>query len=330
MVTLGPLLEIDSFRRFLVALVCLTMLPSLSHSYELLIGTGESDSFSYYAGKAVCRSIHKFDKDMTCRPVPSENYTDNLTNVQSGSIDLALVNSKMIYDAFHGAGLFEYVTLDYGQLRLLMPLYRTPVSLLVRRDAHIGGLDDLINKKVNAGSLFSLQEIVFNEIMSAQGWSEDSFRLYQNLPAAYAQDYIALHNGSVQAMLHIGMHPNGKLKNSLANGHTDIVGIAGPAATRLIESDSGFYRQSIPQNTYAGYSEIIDTLSLETLLITSADSDNEMVALVLEAIIAAKLQLRNAHPSFLSEPVNIETLNSSYLHPHPESIMFFQTNQNRL
>ena len=84
MITLGTLLEINLFRRFLVALVCLAMLPSLSHSYELLIGTGERDSFSYYAGKAVCRSIHKFDKDMTCRPVPSENYTDNLTNVQGG------------------------------------------------------------------------------------------------------------------------------------------------------------------------------------------------------------------------------------------------------
>ena len=267
---------------------------------------------------------------MTCRPVPSENYTDNLTNVQSGSLDLALVNSKMIYDAFHGAGLFEFVTLDYGQLRLLMPLYRTPISLLVRRDARISGVEDLINKRVNAGRLSSLQEIVFGEIMSAEGWSKDSFRLYQNLPAVNAQDYIALHNGSVQAMLHIGMHPDSKLENSLANGHTKIVGITGPAAGRLIESDSGFYPQSIPQSTYPGYGDKIDTLSLETLLITSADLDEDTVELVLEAIISSKQQLRKAHPAFLDEPVNVETLNASYLHPHPEAILFFQTNQNRL
>ncbi len=330
MIRSGQIRKTESARCLLIALVCLTLLPSLGHAYELLIGTGERGSFSYYAGKAVCRSIHKLDKETTCRPVPSVNYTDNLTNIQSGSLDLALVNSKMVSDAFHGAGLFEYVTLDYGQLRLLMPLYRTPVSLLVRRDARIDELKDLINKSVNVGSLFSLQEIVFSEIMTAKGWSEETFSLYQNLSSVHAQDYIALHNGSVQAMLHIGMHPDRKVKNSLANGQTDLVGIAGPVAGRLIESDTGFYRQSIPQNSYTGYAESIDTLSLETLLIASADADNEMVELVLEAIIAAKQQLRNAHPSFLNEPVNVETLNASYLHPHPESIMFFQTNQNRL
>jgi TRAP transporter TAXI family solute receptor len=330
MVTFSLLREINSARSILSVLLCLIIFPSLSHSYELLIGTGERGSFSYYAGKAVCRSIHKYDKDVTCRPVPSESYTDNLTNVQGGSIDLALVNSKMIYDAFHGAGLFEYVTLDYGQLRLLMPLYRMPISLLVRRDARIGGLEELADKKVNAGSLFSLQEIIFRELMSAKGWSEGSFRLYQNLSSVNAQDYIALHNGSVQAMLHIGMHPDRKLENSLVNGHTKIVGITGPAADSLLESDSGFYRQSIPQNTYVDYSDKIDTLALETLLISSADLDTETVELVLNAIIAARPQLRNAHPAFLAEAVNVETLNASYLHPHPAAILFFQTNQNRL
>jgi TRAP transporter TAXI family solute receptor len=318
------------FRRILVALVCLTMIPSISHSEELLIGTGERGSFSYYAGKAVCRSIQMFDKEMTCSPVPSEKYADNLTNVQGGSLDLALVNSKMLYDAFHGAGFFEYVALDYGQLRLLMPLYRTPISLVVRRDAQIGGLEDLINKRINAGSLFSLRESVFRKIMSVKGWSEGSFSLYQNLPAANAQDYLALHNGSVQAMLHIGMHPDGKLENSLANGYTDIVAVSGQDVGKLIESNSGFYSKSIPLNTYTDYAESIDTLALETLLITSADSDNEMVTLVLAAIFAAKQQLQNAHPSFLDETVNVETLNASYLHPHPEAILFFQTNQSRL
>ena len=70
------------------------------------------------------------------------------------------MNSKMINDAFHDEGLFKYVSLDYDQIRLLLPLYRTPISLLVRRDAHIDTLRDLVGKRVNAGRVFSLQEIV--------------------------------------------------------------------------------------------------------------------------------------------------------------------------
>jgi TRAP transporter TAXI family solute receptor len=306
-----------------------TLLPSTSFSFELLIGTGERGSFSHYSGKIICRSIHKFDQDVTCSAVPSDSYTDNLTNVQGGSLDLALVNSKMINDAFHAEGLFKYVSLDYDQLRLLLPLYRTPISLLVRRDAHIDTLGDLVGKKVNAGRVFSLQEIVFVTIMAARGWGEDTFSLYQNLPETNSQDYIALHTGSVQAMLHIGMHPDDKLKRSMASGQTQIVGVNGRVAKHLVEGGSGFYPQSITSGTYSEYASDIDTLSLETLLVTSSDSDAETVALVLEAILAAKEQLQNAHPSFLSEPINIETLNESYLHPHPEAILFFQSNQNR-
>lgn len=315
---------------FLIILAFVAFSSPPCHAYELIIGTGNVGTFSHFAGKAVCRTINKVDNDLTCRSVPSENYTDSLTNVLAGSLDMALVNSKMIYDAFNGAGVFQYITLEYDQLRLLMPLYRMPISLLVRQDAKIKNLDDLAGKRVNGGALLSLQNIVFQEIMVAEGWQKDSFSLYQNLSAANAQDFIALHSGSVQAMLHIGMHPDEKLERGLAKGRTDIVGVSGPAVRGLIDSNSGFYRQSIPSGTYPGHSHDIDTLSLETLLITSADTDDETVNLILEAIFAAKQQLQATHPTFLQEKTNVETLNESYLHPHPAAILFFQTNQNRL
>lgn len=323
--------EKTSFLKYLLLiLVCVLLLPSFCCSYELLLGTGGKGSFSYFAGKIVCRTIQKHDAAVTCRPVPLDNYTDSLTNLQGGSLDMALVNSKMIYDAFHREGLFEFIGLDYAQLRLLMPLYRVPISLVVRKGAKISSFDDLAGKKVNAGSRFSLQEIVFAELMSVKGWRESTFSLYQSLSSANSQDFMALHNGSVQAMLHIGMHPDERLASSLKTGYTDIVTIGRDAVDRLAGLDSGFYRQSIPGRSYQGYLDDIETLALETLLVTSSDVDNETISLVLEAIVSAKKQLRYAHPALLENRVTVETLNSSYLHPHPEAILFFQVNQSRL
>lgn len=154
---------------FLIILTFAVLSPSPGHSYELLIGTGQVGTFSYFAGKTVCRTINTYDNDLTCQPVPSENYTDSLTNVLSGALDMALVNSKMIYDAFHGAGYFQYISLEYDQLRLLMPLYQMPISLIVRRDAKITSLGGLAGKRVNVGAPFTLQNIVFKEIMAAEG-----------------------------------------------------------------------------------------------------------------------------------------------------------------
>lgn len=311
-------------------LICFFVLPSSASSYELLVGTGKTGSFSYFAGKAVCRAINKAEGDLICRPVPSSSYTDNLTNVQSGSLDMALVNSKMIYDAFHGRGLFQFVSLDYNQLRLLTPLYRMPITLIVRKNANISSVQDLAGKKVNSGAPFSLEELVFNEIMAAEGWQTKSFSLLQKLPAVNAQDFIALHSGDVQAMMHVGMHPDRRIEQSLAGKSTEIIGVNGQAIDRMIKGGSGFNRQSIPAGTYQRHDGSIETLSLESLLVTSADADQEMVATILNAIFEARQSLQYAHPSFLKETVTAETLNNSYLHPHPEAILFFQANQGRL
>ncbi len=315
---------------FLSILIFATLSPSPGYAYELFIGTGKVGTFSNFAGKAVCRAIHKANQDLDCRAVPSEDYIDSLTNVLNGSLDMALVNSKMIYDAFHRTGSFQYIALEYDQLRLLMSLYRTPISLLARRDAKITDLADLPGKRVNGGAAFSLENIVFQEIMAAEGWQKDSFSLYQNLSATGAQDFFALRSGSVQAMIHIGMHPDKRLERGLATGKTELVGIGGPAVIRLIDSNAGFYRQTIPAGVYPGAARDLDTLSLETLLVTSADIDDESVDLILDAIVTAKQQLQFTHPAFLQQKTDVETLNQSYLHPHPAAVLFFQANQSRL
>jgi len=314
----------------LFAFIFLSFSPSSVFASELLIGTGEVGSFSYFAGKSVCRSIVSFDQEVSCRPVPSDNYTDNLTNVQAGSLDVALVNSKVLYDAFHNAGLFRFVALDYDQLRLLMPLYRMPISLIVRSEAKISAVGDLAGKRVNSGGSFTLQNLIFKELMAAEGWQQDSFSLYQSLSSVNAQDFIALQNGSVQGMLHVGMHPDARIDRYLASGQMDLVGINGPNISMLIDSSAGFTAQVVPAGIYTDFVADIETLSLETLLVTSADIDDETVELVLDAIISTKKRLQYTHPSFLERKTDIETLNNSYLHPHPASILFFQVNQNRL
>ena len=146
-------------------LVYMLLIPSLCLSFDLTLGTGSRDTFSYFAGKLVCRAIHRSGADVSCQVIPSDNFTDNLTNLQNGSLDLALTNSKIIYDAFHGEGVFQFVSMDYSQLRLLMPLYRTPIVLVARRDSKIDVFADMVGKKVNGGMSFSLQKIVFDELI---------------------------------------------------------------------------------------------------------------------------------------------------------------------
>ncbi len=103
----------------LAALLLTTALPSPSASSELLIGTGPPGSFSHHSGKLLCRIFVRQDREMTCLLADSFDPIDNLTNVQSGSLDLALVDSLLLEEAADGddmsAGVKRLVYLQGDQ-----------------------------------------------------------------------------------------------------------------------------------------------------------------------------------------------------------------------
>lgn len=313
-----------SVRLILYSFVCCLLNTSICYAYDILLGTGNTDTFSYFAGKRICHSINSFSTDVSCRPVPMENYAASLTNLQGGALDVALMNAKMIYDASTSKNMFEFLDIDYDNLRLVLPLYKEPIVLAVRQDSGITSLEDLVGKRVNGGPAFTMENIVFHEVMNIKGWDEDDFNSYQTLSPLHAEDSIAFNAGTIQAMVHYGMHPDQKLTQELNGGPGKLVGIYDSSIERLIESHTGFTSFVLSSGSYPQQNENIPTIALENLLITSVDTDPETVTLILEAIIKAKKQLQTAHPALLDEELNAEMLNDSYLAPHPAATEFFQ------
>ncbi len=317
-------------RLILLACVCCLINTSICYAYDILLGTGSTDSFSYFAGKRICHSITSFSADVSCRPVPMKNYAASLTNLQGGALDAALVNAKMIHDASTSENMFRFLDIGYDNLRLLMPMYKEPIILAVRQDSGIVALDDLVGKRVNSGPVFTMQNIVFHEIMNIKGWDENDFNSYQTLSSVHAEDAMAFNAGSIQAMVHCGIHPDEKLTQKLNSGPGKLIGIYDSSIERLIGSHTGFSSFVLSSGNYPQQNENIQTLALENLLITSVDTDPETVTLILKAIIKAEKQLKRAHPALLDEELNVEMLNNRYLEPHPAAAEFFQERSKRL
>lgn len=314
----------------LMALLSATQsfIPISAFAYDLLIGTGKTGTFSYFAGKRICHSVNSAHIEVTCRPVPMQNYAASLTNLEGGALDLALVNGKMISDAANKRGLFRYLDIDYSNLRLLAPLYREPVCLIVRQDARISKLDDLPGKRINGGPVFTMPNIIFNEIMKIKGWNVNDFGLYQTLSPQHAQDSIAFNSGDIQVMIHVGMHPDKELQQELRNRKGTLIGLYDETVENLINADSGFVRDTIDTSLYSNFPDespkSMPTLALETLLITSVDTDRETVDVVLGAIFSGRYRLHEAHKGLAADTITREVMTTSDLSPHPAALQFFQ------
>ena len=96
-------------RYSLLLFICSFSLPA--YSLEIFLGTAERGSFSHFAGRALCRAINKHASGLDCQTIAAQetNIADNLTNLRSGSLDLALVDSRMLFDAVNKQGYFKFL-----------------------------------------------------------------------------------------------------------------------------------------------------------------------------------------------------------------------------
>ena len=194
------------------AFLIVGIFPFSVNAFDILMGTGETGTFSHFTGRTICRMINKQANDISCKTVPGSGDVHNLTNLQEGSLDIGLIDSRMLNDAINKTGYFEFLDISYDNLRALVPLYDVPITLIVRKDAKITSLEELKGKRVNAGAPRSLQHLAFDTIMKAKNWSQGDFSLVAELTASQSQDRMALCYGTIQAILHIGVHPDAALQ----------------------------------------------------------------------------------------------------------------------
>jgi TRAP transporter TAXI family solute receptor len=312
---------------------CALLLLTLSfssppcHAYDLMLGTDKPGSFSFFTGRAICRAINKHIDGVDCKTVPTSEHANTLTNLQGGSLDMALANSKLVSDAMYHSGDFRFLGIDYYNLRMVLPVYRVPISIVARNDAKINVMADLPGKMVNGGAPLSMTLLVFDQIMAAMGWEKSQFSLFQNLPETSSQDILAFNNGTVLAMLHIGVHPDKKLAQSLYHSKGKIVGITGPAIDRLVGQKVGFTSSFINSGLYPFLPEKLKTLALETMLIATEDTDDELVESVLEAIVLSQKILRQAHPSLLGEELEFDRATGCEILTHPAAVEYIMKNE---
>ncbi|NOQ41884.1 MAG: TAXI family TRAP transporter solute-binding subunit, partial [Desulfuromusa sp.] len=262
----------------LILIVSVCMFPFSVHAFDILLGTGAPGSFSYFSGRVLCRMINSQVDDINCRQVPAADDVYNLTNLQSGSLDISLVDSRMLFDAVNQTGNFEFLDISYENLRVLGPLYDIPVTLIIRNDAGIDSLADLRGKRINAGVPGSPQYLAVNTILKAKKWSRKDFSLVGDLsPSQSNDDTKAFCYGTMQAMTYIGIHPDFSLRRLLKTCNGSLLNMDDSDIEKLVSDDPALWKINLAAGTYPSHPEKVVTFGTRAMLVASGDLDKETV-----------------------------------------------------
>ena len=319
------------FRRVLI--ICLFLLvgacviPCSANAVDILLGTGEPGTFSHFTGRMLCRVINSHTSDVSCQIVPVPDDVHNLTNLAGGSLDIGLVDSRMLYDAVNKTGHFEFLDISYENLRVLAPLYNIPITLVVRSDAEITSLQDLKGKRINAGAPRSLQYLAVDTIIIAKNWSTSDLSLVGELPPSQSQDRMAFCHGTMQAMVHIGVHPNSSLQQLFKLCKAGLVNMDDSDIEKLVNDHPAFWKIDIAADIYPTHPEKVTTFGTRALLVASEDLDEETVYKILDAIGSNQKRLTGAHPSLALFSVDIAQKSAAVIQLHPGAAKYFNLSE---
>jgi hypothetical protein len=249
------------------------------------IGTGSTGGTYFPVGGLIASAISNPPGSRDCElggscgvpgliaaAVSTQGSVQNVIDVASGTLDMALTQADVAYSAYFGRGIFAGdKRLD--NLRAVANLFPESVHLVVRRDSGIKAVADLKGKRVSLGELESGTLVIAEIVLDAFGLGKDDVvAFYEKL--GKAGDMLA--EGELDGYFMVGGYPIYAIAHSADTTAIDLIPIMGEQAERITDSHPFLSADIIPAGTYKGVGSVA-TLSVGALLVVSASIDDELV-----------------------------------------------------
>ncbi len=288
----------------------------------ITIGTGGVTGVYYPAGGAICRLVNQGRQEhgIRCTVESTGGSVYNANMINTGDLDMGVVQSDVQHNASRGQGEFEQ-TGAIKDLRAVFSLHPEPYTVVARADAGVKTFDDLKGKRVNVGNPGSGQRATTEVLMEAKGWTMSDFALASELrPAEQSQ---ALCDNSVDAIIYTVGHPNGSIQEATTSCDAVLVEVSGPEVDALVEANPYYRIATIPGGMYRGNPEDTTTFGVSATFVASAKVPEATVYEVTKAVFENLEDFKKLHPAF--EILNKEEMASGHSAPVHEGALKYYT-----
>jgi|GEM_PF-89905 len=233
--------------------------------------------------------------------VTSAGSIANLKALKAKRILTGLVQSDISYWAFTGTGLYTNKDKFTG-LRAIASLYAEAVHIVVRKDANIRSVAEMVNKRVSVGARDSGTLLMTRLVLGAYQLTEDDIKPeYLNNQASIEK----LQKGQLDAMF-FTVGPPAPAITTLFEKSKDyqILTIDAQAQKKIFDQGHYFSPYTIKANTYKNVGDI-NTISVYALWLCRADADEKLIYQFTKALWhKSARQLLNS--SFIGKQIDID------------------------
>jgi TRAP transporter TAXI family solute receptor len=320
--------------------VVMTLIPSLLAEERMSlirIGTGGKTGVYYPIGNIIAHGLTgvKSSEGKIFQPengIPgyiavaqnSAGSIENVKKVTSGEIEVGLVQADVAAWASEGKYVFKGNKRVRG-IRAIASLYPEKFQLVVRSDANISSVKDLVGKKISVDEIGSGTLAVMRIVLEAHGMTEKELRPVYLKPV-FTHDKLI--NGELQGFVMMAGVPMAAVSQLSKIGIT-LVPISAKAASWIEKRYPFLVPGTISADIYEGVPEIY-TIQVHALMVVNETMDEKLAFKITAALWSQRTldMLRKGHP--LGKSITLETAMLGISIPlHPGASKFYQEHNMR-
>jgi TRAP transporter TAXI family solute receptor len=275
-----------------------------------VLGTATRGGGFQLFGQNLAEVINTTDKQLQVRAIATKGSKQNLPFLESGKIDIGLVEGNAARIALDGIGR------EPANLKVLSVMYPNPGMFVVRGDSTYKTIEDLKSKPVAFGTRASGLRILANDVLDGLGMKPD-VHFKQIILKKAAEGPRMVLDKSVEALWGAGIGWPGFVK--VANGPAGARFIAPSAAQikQILARHPHLKIMSVPAGTYNGQNVKIESVGLWSLILVRPDLSEETVYRLARAIHQGETALasRLKQGRYTRANNTVEQVPATRLHP---------------
>ena len=260
-----------------------------SSSSVRITAAREGSNYSAMA-EVIGTVLHEDDPSLSYTVIESSGSEENIRSVSAGKNSLGIAQSDTLSDAFQGVGMFNGEK-AIRNIRAIAALYPEACQIVTRADSNYETVNDLRAGTISVGDSGSGTEQNAFHILLAYGLSETTVTTV-NMSTAEACE--AMKNGQINAFFYTSGAPAKMITELAEEIEIRLLPIDGPERDALLREYPYFMEYTIPAGVYQGLDEDLDTISVQSVLITSNKESEDFIYQVTRAIYEHDDKIRGA------------------------------------
>ena len=214
---------------------------------------------------------------------------ENMRLIESGDVDLAMVQNDVAHAAYNGTAPFKE---KLSNARAIGRLYPEYLHVVASKESGVKNMAQFKGKKVSVGARGSGNELNCRQIFNLFGLD------YKNLKPIflpYGETAEQFKDRQLDGFIFTIGTPNPAIQDITTARDVQFIPLDGPAIDQVIKKFPYLVKDQIPAKTYKGQEAPVPTLSVQAMLVVSKDMPDDVAYTLTKTLFENIPSVAKAH-----------------------------------